>query len=45
MAFARDVSTLVVHLADGVVESSGPPAHMFGLDASSAFRAFLAPAP
>ncbi len=45
MAFARDVSTLVVHLADGVVESSGSPAHMFGLDASPAFRGFLAPAP
>jgi ABC-type histidine transport system ATPase subunit len=42
MAFARDVSTKIVHLRDGLVESSGPPQHMFGSDASAAFRAFLA---
>jgi octopine/nopaline transport system ATP-binding protein len=44
MAFAREVSTSVIHLANGVIESSGPPAHMFGPDASPAFRAFLSPA-
>ncbi|MEA1648507.1 ATP-binding cassette domain-containing protein [Nitrospirillum sp. BR 11164] len=44
MAFARDVSSRVVHLMNGRVESSGPPAHMFGPDASPAFRAFLSPA-
>jgi len=42
MAFAREVSTRVVHLRDGVIESSGPPAQMFGADATAAFRAFLA---
>jgi ABC-type histidine transport system ATPase subunit len=42
MAFARDVSTRVVHVRDGVIESMGPPAQMFGPDASPAFRAFLA---
>jgi ABC-type histidine transport system ATPase subunit len=43
MAFARDVSSRVVHLRDGVIESIGPPAAMFGADASPVFRAFLAP--
>ncbi|WP_245405764.1 amino acid ABC transporter ATP-binding protein [Sphingobium sp. Sx8-8] len=42
MAFARDVSTRIVHLRDGLVESSGSPVRMFGPDASEAFRAFLA---
>jgi ABC-type histidine transport system ATPase subunit len=41
MAFARDVSSRVVHVRDGVIESMGPPAMMFGPDASPAFRAFL----
>ena len=41
MAFARDVSTRVVHVRDGVIESMGPPALMFGADASPVFRAFL----
>jgi ABC-type histidine transport system ATPase subunit len=41
MAFARDVSTRVVHVRDGVIESMGPPALMFGVDASPVFRAFL----
>lgn len=42
MAFARDVSSRVVHVRDGVIESAGPPAQMFGPDASPVFRAFLA---
>ena len=42
MAFARDVSTRVVHLAEGRVESMGTPAAMFGAEASAAFRRFLA---
>ncbi len=42
MAFAREVSTKVVHLRDGLIESSGPPGLMFGPDASAAFRTFLA---
>ena len=42
MAFARDVSSSVVHVRDGVIESMGPPAHMFSADASTPFRAFLA---
>ena len=42
IAFARDVSNRVVHIRDGVIEAMGPPALMFGPDASSAFRAFLA---
>lgn len=42
MAFARDVSNRVVHVRDGVIEAMGPPALMFGPDASPAFRAFLA---
>jgi len=41
MAFARDVSSRVVHVRDGVIESMGPPAMMFGPDASPMFRAFL----
>lgn len=41
MAFARDVSTRVVHVREGRIESMGPPAQMFGPDASPAFRAFL----
>jgi ABC-type histidine transport system ATPase subunit len=41
MAFARDVSNRVVHVRDGVIESMGPPALMFGADASPVFRAFL----
>lgn len=42
MAFARDVSSRVIHVRDGVIESSGPPEMMFGPDASAAFRSFLA---
>ena len=42
IAFARDVSNRVVHIRDGVIEAMGPPALMFGPDASPAFRAFLA---
>ena len=42
MAFARDVSSRVVHVRDGVIESMGPPDAMFGAGASPAFRAFLA---
>jgi ABC-type histidine transport system ATPase subunit len=41
MAFARDVSSHVVHVREGVIESMGPPAHMFGPDASPVFRGFL----
>ena len=41
MGFARDVSNRVVHVRDGVIESMGPPALMFGADASPVFRAFL----
>ena len=42
MAFARDVSTRVVHVREGVIESMGPPEMMFGEGASPAFRAFCA---
>ena len=42
MAFARDVSTRVVHVREGVIESMGPPGVMFGEGASPAFRAFCA---
>lgn len=42
MAFARDVSTRVVHLADGRIESAGVPEAMFGASSSLAFRRFLA---
>lgn len=42
MAFARDVSTRVVHVREGVIESMGPPGVMFGPGASAAFRAFCA---
>jgi ABC-type histidine transport system ATPase subunit len=41
MAFARDVSTHIVHVRDGTIESMGPPAMMFGANASPVFRAFL----
>jgi ABC-type histidine transport system ATPase subunit len=44
MAFARDVSSHVVHVRDGVIESMGPPALMFGPAASPVFRGFLSPA-
>lgn len=44
MAFAREVSSHVVHVRDGVIESMGPPAVMFGADASAVFRGFLSPA-
>ncbi|MBY0302721.1 MULTISPECIES: amino acid ABC transporter ATP-binding protein [Alphaproteobacteria] len=42
MAFARDVSTHVLHLVDGKIDSMGPPAIMFGAEASASFRRFLA---
>lgn len=42
IAFAREVSTQIVHLRDGLVEASGSPEHMFGPDASASFKAFLA---
>ena len=41
MAFARDVSSTIVHVRDGVIESMGPPGVMFGADATAVFRGFL----
>jgi octopine/nopaline transport system ATP-binding protein len=42
MAFARDVSSRVVFLHQGLVEAEGPPAELFGSPASERFRQFIA---
>ena len=40
MGFARSVSNRVVFMRQGLIESSGTPADMFGTGASAAFRQF-----
>ena len=41
MSFARDVSSRVVFLHQGVVEEEGPPAQVFGAPKSDRFRQFI----
>jgi octopine/nopaline transport system ATP-binding protein len=41
MGFARDVSSRVVFLHQGVVEEEGPPAQVFGAAKSERFRQFI----
>jgi octopine/nopaline transport system ATP-binding protein len=41
MGFARDVSSRVVFLHQGVVEEEGPPAEVFGRPRSDRFRQFI----
>ena len=41
MGFARDVSSRVVFLHQGVVEEEGPPAEVFGAPRSERFRQFI----
>ena len=41
MGFARDVSSRVVFLHQGVVEEEGPPAQVFGAPRSDRFRQFI----
>jgi octopine/nopaline transport system ATP-binding protein len=41
MGFARDVSSRVVFLHQGVVEEEGPPAEVFGAPRSDRFRHFI----
>jgi len=41
MSFARDVSSRVVFLHQGVVEEEGPPAQVFGAPRSERFRQFI----
>ena len=41
MSFARDVSSRVVFLHQGVVEEEGPPAQVFGTPRSERFRQFI----
>jgi octopine/nopaline transport system ATP-binding protein len=41
MSFARDVSSRVVFLHQGVVEEEGPPAEVFGAPRSDRFRQFI----
>jgi octopine/nopaline transport system ATP-binding protein len=41
MGFARDVSSRVVFLHQGVVEEEGPPAQVFGAPKSERFRQFI----
>ncbi|GHC17276.1 ABC transporter ATP-binding protein [Aidingimonas halophila] len=43
MAFARDVSTQVMYLHQGVVEEAGPPDDVLGNPRSERLRQFLAP--
>jgi octopine/nopaline transport system ATP-binding protein len=42
MGFARDVSTRVVFLHQGLVEAEGPPAELFGAPTSERFARFIA---
>jgi len=42
MSFARDVSSRVVFLHQGLVEAEGPPAELFGDPRSDRFRQFIA---
>ncbi len=41
MAFARDVSSRVMFLHQGVVEEEGPAAEVFGAPKSDRFRQFI----
>jgi octopine/nopaline transport system ATP-binding protein len=41
MAFARDVSSRVMFLHQGVVEEEGAPAEMFGAPRSERFKQFI----
>jgi octopine/nopaline transport system ATP-binding protein len=41
MSFARDVSSRVMFLHQGVVEAEGPPAELFGACKSERFRQFI----
>ena len=41
MAFARDVSTHVVYMADGVIEEEGEPSKIFSNPESLRTREFL----
>ncbi len=41
MAFARDVSTHVVYMADGVIEEEGPPSRIFTNPDNQKTRDFL----
>ncbi|MBF7055051.1 histidine/lysine/arginine/ornithine ABC transporter ATP-binding protein, partial [Halomonas sp. KAO] len=43
MAFARDVSSEVIYLHQGVIEESGPPEAVFGNPRSERLKQFLAP--
>ncbi|MFC3286064.1 ABC transporter ATP-binding protein [Litchfieldella rifensis] len=43
MSFARDVSTQVIYLHQGVVEEAGPPAEVLGNPSSERLKQFLAP--
>jgi octopine/nopaline transport system ATP-binding protein len=42
MSFARDVSSRVVFLHQGLVEAEGPPAELFGATTSERFAKFIA---
>jgi aminobenzoyl-glutamate utilization protein B len=42
MSFARDVSSRVVFLHQGLIEEQGPPAEIFGNSRSERFRKFIA---
>ena len=42
MGFARDVSSRVVFLHQGLVEAEGPPAELFGAPKSERFARFIA---
>jgi ABC-type histidine transport system ATPase subunit len=41
MAFAKEVSTHVVYMADGVIEEEGPPERIFTNPANQRTRDFL----
>ncbi|GGX88222.1 histidine/lysine/arginine/ornithine ABC transporter ATP-binding protein HisP [Litchfieldella qijiaojingensis] len=43
MSFARDVSTQVIYLHQGLVEEAGPPAEVLGNPKSERLKQFLAP--
>jgi octopine/nopaline transport system ATP-binding protein len=41
MSFARDVSTRVMFLHQGLVEAEGPPRELFSRSTSERFRPFV----
>ena len=41
MAFARNISDVVIYMADGVIEESGTPEEVFGAPKSERARSFL----